>query len=126
MEVWASSQRGGWSPASLQKVLPESLGTPALLSEARNLAPVGVRGRRGLRVAQAALPLRPLQVSILSKELGQAAHWTIPPLWWAGRDPRSQLGVAVGSQAPPPHSQVGWALVPLVTSWLHISTHGKG
>lgn len=77
-------------------------------------------------MAQAALPLRPLQVSILSKELGQAAHGTILPLWWAGRDPRSQLGVAVGSQAPPPHSQVGWALVPLVTSGLHISTHGKG
>lgn len=59
---------------------------------------------------QSSQPPRLLQLGILSQQLGQEAHWTLLPLWWAGRDlaphrVRSDRGLAhlwggSGSQAP--------------------------
>lgn len=76
---------GGWSPASCQEVLPESLGT-----QAGSRAPGGAGGRSCLRV-----PATPPPVCSASQT--SAARHPVPaaasgcPLggsspWWAGRD----------------------------------------
>lgn len=115
---------GRWSPASGQKVLPESLVTPVLFVSRQTLgAPVGTGSRKGLRMAQArgSSASRTSAGHILSEELAQVAHWAILPPWWAGRDldphgVRSSCGIfhILGSSrqrgpspAPPPCSRMG-------------------
>lgn len=105
----------GWSPASCQKVLPESLGT-----RAGSPAPGAAGGSAVLGCPpphpQSAQPPRLLQLGILSQQLRQDAHWTFLPPWLAGRDlaphrARSDCGLAhlwggSGQPGPPPCSQV--------------------
>lgn len=94
---------GGWSLASRQKVLPESLGTPALLSEA-GARPGGTGARRGLRQLCLADFCRP--ASCLKHWIRLSLDHSPPALGWEDsgpsrgegqRWPLSDLGVAVAA-----------------------------
>lgn len=131
---------GRWSPASGQKVLPESLVTPVLFVSRQTLgAPVGTGSRKGLRMAQArgSSASRTSAGHIFQKSWlrlstgpffphgGLGGIWTLMESGAAVASFTSWA--AVGSEAPPrPLLLVlRWvrALAPLAVLWLHNSIH---